>query len=190
MYHAFSPTASDFAITEWNIDKDSLPAYYVEETVDLKGRVKELEFFEDGISNFEHLCYLSTWIKYDYPDERTVVVSFLNESGKPEANLECETPSKAIYYLSDDKTSIIRTEYLYEIDRKHYLAIGWSNDFIDEVLADLQSHSKNALVIDSYSKSLAKLKGIFPVSPKFNLGTIYFNDIEKEKIKTVGNHKN
>jgi hypothetical protein len=181
-YHKFEPTASDFGITKWDISQKDSSYYYLTEKVDSKNRVTELKFYENGKSSFDHLCYLQTWVKYEYPDDTTIIQTNLNSEGIPEANIECELPSKIIYHLSENKKSIISTEYEYEFDHIHYQKIGWTKEFLSGIITELESHESNASIIDFYSKSLNKLNGIFPVNNEFDIDTFYFSTLEKEKI--------
>ena len=182
LYHEFVPSASDFGISKWNINQNDLSAYYLTEKIDSKNRVIELKFYEDGKNNFKHLCYLSTWIKFEYPNKRTIIQYNLNPDGIPEANIECELPSKIIYHLSENQKIIIKTESEYEFDKNYYLKIGWTNEFIEELLNGLKSEQRTAFVIEFYLKSWTKLNGIFPVSTEFDLDHFYFNELEKEKV--------
>ena len=182
IYHEFEPTASDFSITKWNLNQKDSSYYYLTEKVDFKNRVIELKFYENGKSNFDYLCYLQTWVKYEYPDETTIIQTNLNRKGIPEANIECELPSKIIYHLSENKKYIVSTECEYEYDHKHYQKLGWTKKNISEIITELELDKSNASIIDFYSKSLNKLSGIFPVDKEFDIETYYFSPLEKEKI--------
>jgi len=103
---------------------------------------------ENGKSSFDHLCYLQTWVKYEYPDDTTIIQTNLNSEGIPEANIECELPSKIIYHLSENKKSIVSTEYEYEFDHIHYQKIGWTKEFLSGIITELESHESNASIID------------------------------------------
>ena len=183
-YHEFEPTASDFRITKWNIKQIDSVNYYVSEQIDSENRVIELKFYENGKNNFSHLCYLQTWVKYEYPNDTTIIQLNLNDKGVPEANIECELPSKITYHLSADQKLILRTEYEYDFDHSHYDNIGWTEEFISKLLSELKSQQRNAFLIDFYSKSLGKLNGVFPVNNEFDIETFYFSKLEKEKIKS------
>jgi len=181
-YHEFEPTASDFGITKWNIKQIDSVNYYVSERIDSENRVIELKFYENGKNNFSHLCYLQTWVKYEYPNDTTIIQLNLNDKGVPEANIECELPSKITYHLSADQKLILRTEYEYDFDHSHYKNIGWTEEFISKILLELKSQESNAFLIDFYSKSFEKLNGIFPVNNEYDIETFYFSKLEKEKI--------
>jgi len=183
IYHEFEPTASDFRITKWNLLEKELSNYYLSEKIDSKNRVTELKFYKNEQNDFEYLCFLPTWIKYEYPNDKMIIQTNLNYEGVPESNIECELPSKIIYHLSENQKEIVKTEYEYEFDHKPYLKIGWTEKYIKQLIDELKSYEKNSNLVDSYSKSLVKLNGIFPVSNEFDLKIFYFSELEKEKIK-------
>ncbi|MDW5290436.1 hypothetical protein [Formosa sp. PL04] len=182
LYHEFEPTASDFRITKWNINKEKLPYYYLIEKVDFKNRVTELKFYENGQFYVDHLCYLTTWIKYEYPNAQTIIQTNLNEKGIPEANIECLIPSKTTYHLSKNQREIINSKDEFTFDHTPYLKNNWTEKEIGEVIEELKSEEQTASVIDYYSMSFYKLNNIFPVDNKFDISTFYFNELEKEKI--------
>jgi hypothetical protein len=183
-YHEFEPTASEFRITKWNIKQIDSVNYYVSEQIDSENRVIELKFYENGKNNFSHLCYLQTWVKYEYPNDTTIIQLNLNNKNVPEANIECESPSKITYHLSADQKLILRTEYEYDFDHSHYENIGWTEEFISKILSELKSQESSASLINFYSKSFEKLNGIFPVNNEFDIKTFYFSKLEKEKVKS------
>jgi hypothetical protein len=182
VYHEYDPTASDFGIVNWNIPAGKLPRHYLTETVDKKGRVIEIKFFENNSTIFDRLCYLVPWVKYEYPNDTMIIQYYLNGNGLPESGLECEIPYKAIYYLSDDKKHILKTQAQYHIDTALYLANGWTLDSINETLTELQNNQETFAVVEYYSKTRAKLNGYFPISKDFEIGRFYFNDTEKKEI--------
>ena len=57
LYHEYYESASDFAITKWNCDKNDLSDMYVIETIDRNNRVTELKFMHKGKLNNGSLCY-------------------------------------------------------------------------------------------------------------------------------------
>jgi hypothetical protein len=183
-YHEFEPTASEFRITKWNIKQIDSVNYYVSEQIDSENRVIELKFYENGKNNFSHLCYLQTWVKYEYPNDTTIIQLNLNNKNVPETNIECESPSKITYHLSADQKLILRTEYEYDFDHSHYENIGWTEEFISKILSELKSQESSASLINFYSKSFEKLNGIFPVNNEFDIKTFYFSKLEKEKVKS------
>ena len=180
--HEFEPTASDFRISKWNLKQTETNEYYLTEKVDSQNRVTELKFYKNGENDFDHLCYLQTWIKYEYPNDSTIVQTNLNIKGIPEANIECELASKVIYHLSENKKRIKKTESEYKFDQTPYLKNGWTEKEIVELIKELKSTEKTANIIDFYSKSTSKLNGIFPVSSEFDIEQYYFSELEKEKI--------
>lgn len=187
IYHEFEQTASDFRIVKWNVDKNNLPDYYLAEKIDDLGRVTELKFYKNGESSFNALCYLSTWLKYEYSDNNTVIEYNLNEKGEPESNIECELPSKTVYFLSPDNKIILKTEFDYKIDKEHYENLGWTDEFIDKIILELKSYDKDKEVrlIDYYSKSFSKLNGIYPTSQNFDISDFYISPLEKEEIEKI-----
>ena len=143
----------------------------------------------NGKLNDASLCYLTAWLKYDYPNDTTIVLSYLNANGKPEANIECETPSVTTYFLSSDGKTIKDSQTKYEFDPELFYEIGATEDFLEKVLVELnENNDMIAPCVDYYSKSKSKLNGIFPVSTEFDLEKYYFNETEKKEIKTVGNN--
>ena len=189
LYHEYYESASDFVITKWNCDKNDLSDMYVIETIDSQHRVTELKFMHNGKLNDASLCYLTAWLKYDYPNDTTIVISYLNANGKPEANIECETPSATTYFLSSDGKTINDSQTKYEFDPEPFYEIGWTEEFLEKVLVELnENNDMISPCIDYYSKSKSKMNGIFPVSTEFDLEKYYFNETEKKEIKTVGNN--
>jgi len=187
IYHEYEPTASDFAIIKWNISKDKLPKNYLAETIDSHGRVIELKFFENNSSMFDRLCYLSPWIKYEYPNDTTIIEHYLNGIGLPESGLECEMPSKVTYHLNKDKDLILNTQPEYLLDTTLYLANGWTLNSINEALIGVKENQKTYAIVDYFSKSKAKLNGKFPVSRDFDIKVFYFNITEKPEIEKALN---
>src|ERR1035437_2970135 len=185
-YHEYRETASDFRIVKWNLSTDSLPGNYIKETIDKFGRVIELKYFENKVLKTDQLCYLSTWIKYQYPNDSVIIELNLGIDGKPESNFECGIHSKTIYYITKDKRNILKTEYEYKIDTAFYLSNDFTKISIIEAIKELKKDEKTALVIDGYSESIAKLNGIFPVSKKFDTTGTDYNKLEmKEIIKAL-----
>lgn len=180
--HKFGQTASDFRIVKWDLQQNEISNYNLIEKVDSQNRVIELKFLEDGKNDFDHLCYLPTWIKYEYPNDSTIIQTNLNSDGVPEANIECELPSKVIYHLSSNKKKIVKTESEYKFDQTSYLKNGWKEKELIELVKELKANEKNADIIDFYSKSLSKLNGIFPISSEFDIEHFYFSELEKEKV--------
>jgi len=187
-YHDYYETASDFAVTKWNCDnEDSLDGVIIEK-VDAQNRVIEIKFMKNGKLNYGGLCYLSPWLRFDYPNDSTITLSYLNPDGQPEANIECEVPSKMTYYLTSDKKTIKSSIAEFEFDPEPYLKNDWTKESLDKILIELKKdNGKASPCIDYYSKSQSKLNGVFPVSKDFDQLNIYFNGIEKKEIKTVGN---
>tara|TARA_B110000908_G_C10036484_1_gene349785 strand:+ start:9 stop:698 length:690 start_codon:yes stop_codon:yes gene_type:complete len=180
--HEFEPTASDFRITKWNLKQTETTEYYLTEKIDSQNRVTELKFYKNGKNNFDHLCYLQTWIKYEYPNDFTIIQTNLNNNGIAEANIECELASKVIYHLSQNKKIIVKTESEYKFDQEPYLKNGWTKKELLQTIKQLKENEQTSLMVDYFSKSSSKLNGIFPISSEFNLEEFYFSELEKDKI--------
>ena len=188
-FHKFYETASDIHISEWNIDKDKLPSAYVQETVDSNNRVIELKFFKNKTLKYDHLCYIYVWIKYEYPDENTIIEYFLDSNGEENAEIECEMPSKTIFKLSKDKRKIINTKSEYNIDREFYLNNGWTEKDLNGIIESLKSEESIYRIVSYYDKSYYKLNKIFPVSKDFQIEQFLFSNKEKEEILKSINEK-
>jgi hypothetical protein len=141
-----------------------------------------LKFYKNGKNNFDHLCYLQTWIKYEYPNDFTIIQTNLNNNGIAEANIECELASKVIYHLSQNKKIIVKTESEYKFDQEPYLKNGWTKKELLQTIKQLKENEQTSLMVDYFSKSSSKLNGIFPISSEFNLEEFYFSELEKDKV--------
>jgi hypothetical protein len=181
LYHEFEETASDIHIVKWNIDKNELPSNYVLETVDSKGRVIELKFFKNNTLKYDRLCYLSVWVKYEYPNENKIIAYFLNSEGNEDADFECEMPSKCIYELSADKKIILDTKSEYNINKEFYLNNGWVEEELNKTLEYLNSEQNIHRIISYYDKSFNKMNKLFPVSNEFIINDFVFSELEKEE---------
>ncbi len=182
VYHEFEPTASDNAIVRWNINSDSLSKRFVKEIIDNKGRVIELKFYENNSLYYQRLCYLPPWIKFEYPNDTTVVQTSLNENGEQDCDLECGVASQTTFYVTKDQKTIVNSTNECFIDTAFYLKNGFTMETIVEASREIKSSAKTAPIIEYYSKSIAKLNGKFPVSHDFDLKLFYFNETEKREI--------
>lgn len=187
IYHEFEPTASDLSIVEWNISETNLPNYFLIETIDCKGRVIELKFFEKNKIITNRLCYLVPWIKFEYPNDTTIIQFNLDHNGNPENGLECEVPSKVTYTLNKSKIRILGSNPEYQLDFQHYLDNGWTNESISQAIESLKENQIRYQTIDYYSKSKSKLNGKYPVSKDFEISSYYFNQLEKQEIEKALN---
>lgn len=181
-FHEFYETASDIHINKWNIDEENLPLAYVQETVDSKNRVIELKFFTNKSLNYDHLCYISVWIKYEYPNDTTIIEYYLDSNGEENAEIECDMPSKTTFILSQDRKRILKTKSEYNFDKHFYLNNGWTETELNEIIETLTSEKRTDLVISYFSKSYQKLNKLFPVSKDFKIEQILFSEKEKEEI--------
>ena len=182
LYHEYYTTASNMHIEKWNIDKNNLPDYYVQETVDSENRVTELKFFRNGSLDYVHLCYLSVWIKYEYPNDTTLIAYHLDSNGKEDAEIECNMPSRTTFILSQDKRTILESKSEYNIDKELYLNNGFTEEELDKIIDSLESDNRTSRSVSYYSMSYYKLSGIFPVSKYFEIGPYDYSDKEKEQI--------
>jgi len=178
LYHAYEPNASDYMITRWNIQKDSLSGYkwYVEETVNQDGRVVQLRFLENGNPCHFTLCYLSNIIKYEYPDSFHIIQTEYECDGITPVNaLECEVNYKTIYTL--DSLHIVNVEIEYFIDKKAALKDSEQYSSIDDdniktEINYFEQHKKKLDIgndytcISYYSNSFAKYNGKYPINQK------------------------
>lgn len=183
IYHEFEPTASDFSIVKWNIEKRILPEYFLIETIDWNGRVIELKFFKKNKIITNRLCYLVPWIKFEYPNDTTITQFNLEENGNLISGLECEVPSKVTYTLNKSQTLILESIPEYQIDFKHYMDKGWTNESILKAMELLEENQNPYQTIDYFSKSKSKLNGKYPVSKNFDIDDYYFNQLEKQEIE-------
>ena len=189
IFHEYYNTDSDIHIKEWNIDKNDLPNQFVKEIIDNKDRVIELKFFRNGSLNYSHLCYLSVWIKYEYPDDTTIVAYFLDSVGKENAEIECGMPSKTTYNLSKDKKIILKTTSEYNLDKNLYLKNGWTESELKKAIKDLESEKSKDIVVDYYDKCFSKLNKEYPVAVDFEIDRFLFSEKEKEEIEKCLNNE-
>ncbi len=176
IYHEYEPTASDFMILRWNINPDNLPSWYIQENVDEFGRVIELKFYENGkIKSEDLLCYLEAWLKYEYPNDTTIILYALDSNGDKGGNFECESPYKITYILSNDKRTIVNYKTEYNIDTTLLINAGWTKEKIEKALNSMQKNQTVPSIIGGYLESFSKLGGLFPISKDF-IPKYYVND--------------
>jgi len=165
IFHEYEETASDFRIIKWNINQNNLPRFYVQENVDRLGRVVELKFCENGKVAVDQLCYLDYWIKFQYPNDTTIITVSLDPKGNPGGSFECENPYKVTYHLSTNKRIILSTSEEYHIgDTAWYIKNGWTKEELEKGIQSLLSEQQTLQVIGGYIKSYSKLGGLFPIS--------------------------
>lgn len=185
LYHEYSPTASDWDIIEWNTKKNLEKGFILKEYVDEKGRVTELFFFKDNNLLEEYLCYLPNKVTFEYFEDK--IVETLYQSNEFPLATDCEMWYKSIYHLSkDDEIELV--ERFSEFDFS-----GMNSREIESMKKSLQSEhfiqkadSEQALQIEYYYYSFAKMNGIYPVSKNyvFDKNDEYFeNEPEKSSIK-------
>jgi hypothetical protein len=183
IYHEFYETASDIHIKKWNIDKTNLPSAYVQETVDNQNRVIELKFFKDGTLHYDHLCFVNVWIKYKYPDNKTIVEYYLNSNGQEDAVIDCDMPSKTTFTLSENQKIILNIKSEYNVDKSFYIKKGWNEKKIDDILKLLESEKHTDRFVSYFSKSYYKMNGIYPISNEFDINDLLLSDVEKAEIQ-------
>ncbi len=169
VFHKYYESESDCHIIQWKINKNKLPNYYLQETVDTLNRVTELKFISNGKIEDFHLCYLHSWIKYEYPNDTTIIEYYLNSSGKENAVIECDMPSKTTFLLSKNKRTILETNSEYKFNRELYLQNGWTEKELKTAIEELESEKITDRFVSYYKMSYYKLNGIFPVSKDFNI---------------------
>jgi len=182
VFHKYYETASDYHISQWKINKNKLSNSYVQETVDCANRVTELKLFNNGRVVENHLCYLHTWIKYEYPNDTTIVEYYLSSSGEEDAAFECDMPSKTTFILSKDKRTILKSNSEYNFDEEFYLQNGWTKEELKRVIDQLKSEDGTDRCVSYYTMSYYKLNGIFPVSKDFKIEPFSFSDKEEKQI--------
>ena len=188
VFHKYYETESDYHISQWKINKNKLPNWYLQETVDSVNRVIELKLFNNGRVEDNNLCYLHTWIKYEYPNDTTIIEYYLNSSGEEDAVFECDMPSKTIFFLSKDKRTILKTISEYNFDEEFYLQNGWTGEELKKVIDKLKSEDGTDRFVSYYKMSYYKLNGIFPISKDFTIEHFLFSDKEKRQIlKSISN---
>lgn len=114
LYHKIYQSSSYWHVRQWNVPKDSLftlKGFYLKEKTDEKGRVSELKIYFQHKPQQVGLCYLPFWITYEYPDDKTIIETFLDEKAEP--LVMCEDSSeiyKNIFKLSDDQERLLSVE--------------------------------------------------------------------------------
>ena len=190
LYHSFEESTSSWYITRWNISVDSLPKQYLKETIDNKGRVIELSFFENDNLLTQMLCDFAPIIRFEYPNDSTIVVSKFWDDKNYAGNLECNSESKTTYYFDPDyffltyfKSEIIMSE----IERSWWLSDdgGLTEEQLNSSLESINREGEEPIDIWWYSFSYNKLNGISPVKRDFNVDKIPFlpeDEIMKNRI--------
>jgi len=178
----------DFIVEKWNAPKDSLSRAYIKETSDSKGRVIELKFLLDNSFDYTVECGGCKWLKYEYPNDSTIIEYTLDEQGKQVVEFFCDVPYKTIYHLSKDQKLVLGIENKFLVDTAFYLKLGKS---LKELDAELQKAEmdKSPSIVSSYIKSFNKLNGIFPVTKDFKLNNYGQSDEEMKLLeKSLNNN--
>ncbi len=71
-YHLYSPTASSWDIVEFGLYDTTGHKFLLRETIDEKGRVKELEFLKNGELINDVLCYLANRVTFEYSENKII----------------------------------------------------------------------------------------------------------------------
>ncbi|MEI7802653.1 MAG: hypothetical protein WCI97_08420 [Bacteroidota bacterium] len=185
LYHSFKETASNFKIVQWNISPDSLPVCFIKETIDARGRVAELNYYKNGTTDFQTICYLFPIIKFEYPNDSTIIQYNLSGDGEKQDGLECATPYKTIFHLSHDNLTIKNSDSEFYVDTSYWLNNGLTHDSIKKQLAELKNNEMLGAFVNGYEDSYAKLNGLFPIANDFNFKDIYFSQLEKKEIERI-----
>lgn len=186
IYHEFDRTASSFRTSKRNIGTSNLPQYYYIETIDEQGRVIDLRFMENGEIIGNHLCYLSPWMKFEYPNPTTIVLYNLYADGSKLSDIECEMWYKTTYNLNDQQTKILNAKIEYSIDTVAYLTdYGWTRDELMPVLENLKLEEISPRTVSGFIKSTAKLNGKFPIGDEFDLQLYWYTGLEFEALKKL-----
>ena len=190
LYHSFAESTSSWYITQWNISVDSLPKHYVTEKIDHKGRIIELKFFEYNNLISQMLCDDAPIIKFDYPNDSTIVVSKFWDDGIYAGSLECNSESKITYHFNPYNyfLTYFRSELIMsEKERAWWLSDegGFTEEQLDSSINSIFYEGKNPRSIYWYSFSYNKLNGISPVNKDFNIDKIPFlpfDELMKKRI--------
>lgn len=189
IFHEFSKTASSLRTSERNISSSDLSDYYFIETIDDQGRVIDIKFTYKGKIIRNRLCYLSPWIKYEYPSPQTVISYNLDYDGSKLSSIECDMWYKTTYTLDDSQTKILKTQIEYAIDTMKLIEKGWKKDVLERTLEGLRKAKQpQPIMIDGYEKSATKLNGKFPISDKFDLKHFSHTGLEYEELKNIINN--
>ena len=173
----------EFHIIQWDIPHKSLPEFYIKEIIDKKGRVKELKFLSHNSIKYSVECGIYKWVKFEYPNDTTIVELYLTSRGKCFSDFECGEPCQATYYLSKDQNKILDWKFSYVVDTSYYLKHGMKLEEIHNAIIGLTMEQIEIDCLYYYSKSKAKLHGKFPISSKFALNADSFGVHETDEIK-------
>ena len=190
LYHQYAETASSWDIIRWNLRDTANVIYKLKEVVDEKGRVKELDFLEQGHLVDDYLCYLANRVTYEY--KRNEIIERLFQGRQEMLATECEGAYKTIYHL-DKQNFITKVETFSKYD-----FTGLDSSQVKQVKEWAQPYKvetpdSGQLQVDYYEYSFAKMNGIYPVSRNFQLTEDGYYGDEPEKsgiIKGIKKLKN
>jgi hypothetical protein len=183
LYHEYYETASDYDITRWNINDTVKNKCYIKETVDEKGRVKQLDFLLNG-KYVSGLCYLANKVTYEYIGNKIIERLFINN--EPMLGNDCEVSYKSIYHLDSEKyiTKIERYSAYDSINLSRSELIKWKKWVPEYSVEGLNSEQ---LSINYYLYSYAKMNGLYPVSINYKISTEKnFGDQPEKKSIEIG----
>ncbi len=188
IYHEIELTASIHQVIQWNIlpknfpPPGNIPFYYIKESIDQKGRVTELKFLDRSGNFADATCFEPIWLQYQYPNDTTIILVYLNEDGKSSCDLECGIPDQSTYYLSHDQKKITQVRYRCIPDTAMYTKAGLSRDEIRDSIKEFEEPGLSSQIV-GYEYSFAKLNGKFPVGTDFDNRMMLFSNSEKSAIQ-------
>lgn len=175
LFHKYYPTASSWKITDWNVSDRLSNKFIIKETVDTKGRVKELQFLKNGKLIPNMLCYVANRVTYEYKKNQ-IIERFFQNNDTPVSN-ECEMPYMKIYHLNKNYIKSIETFYKLDTISFSKNEIDYLKTIVPEkvtILCDSTSNSE----IEYYYYSYAKNNYKYPTNKgyKFKYGHFYYDE--------------
>lgn len=159
-FHEINITASSIELIKWNI-KDTSNTAFVQETVDRKGRTKELRFYNEK----HQLAYTGSGfyggpiIRYDYADGKIIETFFSEENEIANDFSTSEAPYRFIYHLN-------KNNQIEKIEAKYKIDFDWTEESFNETIKHLELYKQHTSDITDlqqvfgYSYASAKLNGI------------------------------
>jgi hypothetical protein len=161
VFHGVRYTSSDVEITKWFI-KDTSNINFVEESIDIWGRTKELRFYDTKhkLNWVGSGYYGGAIVKYDYYDNKIVETFFSSDSEIANDFRTSEVPYRHVYYL--EGSTIKSVSFIYKIDFQ------WNKESLDSTINHLKFYQKynsdnsELKEVFGYRFASAKYKGINP----------------------------
>ena len=186
IFHEYIQTASSWDIIKWNLKDTSNVIWTLKEIIDEKGRVKELNFLENGKIIHGNLCYLANRVTYEYKKGKIIENLFQDEEEL--VATDCEMPYKSIYYLDS-------SNYIYKIERfaKYNFSemdsteIKQWKEWVPEF--SVSTPDSTQFEIDYYYHSYAKMNGIYPISRNYKFVKNYYYGDKPEKYSILNGIK-